>query len=681
MTQDKGNMRKTQSKDAKALKTSRKPVTPKQDLSKNTPSSVNVPSPKSSAALRETIAKAKAAHAKAVKCQPRAAHDSQGIGDAYLSEELVSNSRELLRKRISMARGDGRLNIAAMGLSEIPQEVRNMYDADNLGALDGSWYESVDLVRLVAADNIIEELDEDLFPDSRPETVDDDRGHLFGGLETMDLHGNRIRALPVGLRQLKNLTVLNLAKNSLCSDILPTLNEISALRELRMADNAIKGEIGAQLQNLQMLEILDLKNCGLTAVTSQIECLGALQTLDVAGNLLESLPFDAFAKISLKYLDASHNRLRGTLLCAPVSSLTSLKTLDISCNALSFLTDAGFPMPMLQTLLAAENRLEELPNLSESSGLITLSASGNKISIIPDSLASLCKLRNVDLSCNDLKKIDERLGLLDDLTVLRVANNPLRERKFLTMNTEDLKSELRARIESVHDALSGEVEVDIQSAAAGWGFKPFGTVERLPPRIDNITIEDMDNLKSISPIKSLILRQNDFVQLPASLCSIATTLTSLDLSENKLVGKSSLTGALSLPKLRYLNLSKNCISVLDPFTEHLDAESLQELDISRNRLTELPALKESFPSLTTIMAADNKIARLPLKSVRGLHVLDVNSNEIEHLEPELGLLSTEGLRTLSVRANRFRMPKREVVDKGTEAILTWLRGRIPDVEM
>lgn len=88
-----------------------------------------------------------------------------------------------------------------------------MYDADAMGTYDGSWAETVDLTRFVAADNEIEMIDESVFPDQTLEELaemEDSKGNIFGGLETLDLHGNMLISLPMGLRRLPVLTSLNL---------------------------------------------------------------------------------------------------------------------------------------------------------------------------------------------------------------------------------------------------------------------------------------------------------------------------------------------------------------------------------------------------------------------------------------------------------------------------------------
>ncbi len=122
----------------------------------------------------------------------------------------------MIKARVAAARGSGRLNIAALNLREIPAEVMSMYDADAMGTYDGSWAETVDLTRFVAADNEIELIDDSIFPDMSMEEAaeqEDGKGNIFGGLETLDLHGNMLISLPMGLRRLQMLTSLNLVRS------------------------------------------------------------------------------------------------------------------------------------------------------------------------------------------------------------------------------------------------------------------------------------------------------------------------------------------------------------------------------------------------------------------------------------------------------------------------------------
>lgn len=188
---------------------------------------------KASAALREQIANAKAAKRVVAEktAQGQAAQSSVLlVGDAPviptddtfdfgLSDDPFNLKRDansmtkVIKSRVASARTSGRLNIAALSLKEIPSEVLNIYSLESIGKHDGSWAESVDLTRFVAADNELEMIEESVFPDVDPEELAEDedaQGNIFYGLETLDLHGNMLIVLPLGLRRLTLLTSLNL---------------------------------------------------------------------------------------------------------------------------------------------------------------------------------------------------------------------------------------------------------------------------------------------------------------------------------------------------------------------------------------------------------------------------------------------------------------------------------------
>lgn len=191
------------------------------------------PFKKSSTALRDQIARAKAAK-RSVAAQKASLPDEPaqaaswgespvvptddtfdfGLSDDPFNLNRDANSMsKIVKSRVTTARTSGRLNIAALGLKEIPKAVLDMYSLESIGKHDGSWAESVDLTRFVAADNELEMIDESVFPDTNPEDMfadEDAEGSIFAGLETLDLHGNVLIALPSGLRRLTLLRSLNL---------------------------------------------------------------------------------------------------------------------------------------------------------------------------------------------------------------------------------------------------------------------------------------------------------------------------------------------------------------------------------------------------------------------------------------------------------------------------------------
>ncbi|PSR79547.1 hypothetical protein BD289DRAFT_485502 [Coniella lustricola] len=439
---------------------------------------------KSSAALREQIARAKAA--KRVGTQETSSQHnapSHGKGsdmpviptdttfDFGLSDNPFNLKRDaasaskVLQTRVAAARTSGRLNIAALGLKEIPSEVKNMYSLESIGGNDGSWAESVDLTRFVAADNELEMIDESLFPDVALEELaedDDFEGLLFGGLETLDLHGNMLISLPPGLRRLTLLTSLNLSSNRLANNCLDTISQIKALRDLKLGGNLLWGTLEPDFGRLANLEIIDLHGNNLQALPPSFAELRRLRILNLAENNFETLPFDILSKLPLTELNARKNKLSGVLVQDGTETMPTLQTLDVSSNQLTAISrpNNALSMPALTQLCVSMNRIQALPDVSSWLELTTLAADENSINAFPDGFADLHMLRHADLSSNDIRTIPAEVARMARLTMLRLSGNPLRDRKFVTASMEELKEMLEARLQPPSAALDGKFDMD-----------------------------------------------------------------------------------------------------------------------------------------------------------------------------------------------------------------------------
>ena len=64
-----------------------------------------------------------------------------------------------------------------------------------------------------------------------------------------------------------------------------------------------------------------------------------------------------------------------------------------------------------------------------------------------------------------------------------------------------------------------------------------------------------------------------------------------------------------------------------------------------------------------------------LSQLKLLAVLDLQNNSIESVPPELGNLTQ--IRVLQLEGNAFRVPRPQVLVKGTEAVMAYLRDRLP----
>ncbi|KAL4915183.1 hypothetical protein BDW62DRAFT_203908 [Aspergillus aurantiobrunneus] len=657
---------------------------------------------KSSSALRESIAKAKAARKAAAQKGPQAspldAWAEADIEDPF-NQQPKDKNHGLLRKRLDAGRTTGHLNIAAMSLTTFPDEVLTMYDFDPDATTD--WYESVDLVKFIAADNEFTELPDVAFPDIDSDQMDLDaaeKGNQFGGLEFLDLHGNMLRCLPIGFRRLQRLHALNLSNNNLNMNDIRVVLDMRALRDLRLGKNNLEGPFLHDIDQLGNLEVLDLHENSITALPETLADLKTLRVLNVGHNQLTSLPFEILCTLPLKEIIAPKNKLQGALIPASVHKLDALQNLDVVGNALMKLSEnEDLTLPGLQTLAISMNRIKSLPDVSSWQALLTLSAEDNSISELPLGFTELKSIKNVDLTGNDISRLDERIGSMDSLFTFRIANNPLRERKFLNMTAEDLKRDLRSRCEpEPHETDDEEGSVATQFTLApetpaqspGWQLKPGGVLDRSYTEMQDLEVEKLENINP-ADVKYLYLQHNDLRSFPVTALSmLAANLTDLDLSHNPLDSSSLFTSSVRLPSLQTLNISSTGLNTMEPLMANLKTPSLTFLDASSNSLSgSLPCIRQAYPKLTTFLVAENQFDSLVFEAVQGLQVLDVGNNNIGSLPPKLGLLRAEGnsinwgngsaLRRFEVAGNSFRVPRWQIVAKGTDAILEWLKDRMP----
>ncbi|TGJ86569.1 hypothetical protein E0Z10_g2160 [Xylaria hypoxylon] len=709
---------------------------------------------KSSAALRDHIAKAKAAKraanqqvsgtiaSAALKSPVIPTDNTFDFGlpdDPFGQKKFEDTNKKAMQSRIDTARATGRLNIAAMGLKGIPDEVLQMYDLESIGRGDGSWAETVDLTRFVAADNELEMIDDSIFPDVTPDNFTseemDDRGRIFWGLESADLHNNMLISLPLGLRRLQQLTSLNLTSNKLTNNCLEIIAQCTNLRDLKLGNNLLYGPL-EDIFILENLEILDLHGNNISALPSGIDRMKRLRILNLDENALESLPFRSFSALPLSELYVRKNKLTGTLIEAGVESLSQLQTLDCSSNQLFYIVspDAklSLSLPSLHQFTVSMNRLKSLPDMSSWDSILTINADDNSISALPEGFTSRSTLRHAGFSSNDIRIIPPEIARMDGLTMLRITGNPLRDKKFTSLTTEGLKEALLTRLEPLPSEEAGGVEnfangidwigtnttsaqITTSTAPAGYGDFEDGQSEsddfatpptsapHTPARSRSHTLSsqtwpvksggilDRSNTQSsslhpvvcskiaaVQSVREVRLQNNTFSQFPNSLSFFSDTITSLSMSHNQLTGESWLTEQLDLTALRELNLRSNFCTSLTPLVTYLCAPNLEKLDVSLNRIVRIPTLRDTFPSLTILLISNNRLEELDPDTIEGMKIVDASNNEIAHLSPRIGLL---GLERLDVMGNRFRVPRWNVLERGTEATLRWLRGRVPVAEM
>ncbi|KAH8388453.1 hypothetical protein KR093_006575 [Drosophila rubida] len=168
--------------------------------------------------------------------------------------------------------------------------------------------------------------------------------------------------------------------------------------------------------------------------------------------------------------------------------------------------------------------------------------------------------------------------------------------------------------------------------------------------------------------------RNQLKQLPNGLQHMSKLVTELVLSHNTISVVQPFISQFT--RIAYLNLSNNLLTDLPH--EFGVLNTLRELNIGNNRLTFIPKALYELQGLEILLASDNHIKALNvagLENMGRLNTLDLRNNDIESIPPILGNLTN--ITHLELVGNPFRQPRHQILMKGTDAIMSYLRDRIP----
>ncbi|XP_008280063.1 leucine-rich repeat-containing protein 40-like isoform X2 [Stegastes partitus] len=105
---------------------------------------------------------------------------------------------------------------------------------------------------------------------------------------------------------------------------------------------------------------------------------------------------------------------------------------------------------------------------------------------------------------------------------------------------------------------------------------------------------------------------------------------------------------------------------------------LRSIILNYNRFKSFPEVLYQVLSLETVLLGNNQVGGVdPCRLMKLVHLstLDLSNNDLLNIPPELGLCTS--LRCLSLEGNPFRTPRTAIVARGTDAVLEYLRSRIP----
>lgn len=179
-----------------------------------------------------------------------------------------------------------------------------------------------------------------------------------------------------------------------------------------------------QLLSGELIGIRHLKlSCGLTHFPSEIiDLADTLETLDLSGNSLSSLPDDFSRLTKLRIIFCSNNDF--TELPEVLGRCPELSMVGFKANRINKVTAKAIPIK-LRWLILTDNDLEELPEeIGNCAQLQKLMLAGNRLKSLPDSLAQCSRLELLRVAANQLTEFPIWLLSLPRLTWLAYSGNP-----------------------------------------------------------------------------------------------------------------------------------------------------------------------------------------------------------------------------------------------------------------
>ncbi|GLT28250.1 hypothetical protein SLA2020_031960 [Shorea laevis] len=233
------------------------------------------------------------------------------------------------------------------------------------------------------------------------------------------------RQLPESIGDLKSLQYLRLGCN-LEGSIPTSIRNLPQLTSLDLSYNLLNGTLPPWIFTLPLLESLHLDHNQFQGQINQLQ-QNSLTQLDLSNNKFQGSILNSIANlVNLSYLDLSSNYFSDLVELNMFSVLQNLEIIFLSNNKLSLRmnVNANFTLPKLTHVSFSSCNLNEFPNfLRHSNGLQSLVLSKNSIhGNIPEWICERDDLEILDLSHNNLiGKIPNCLP--NSLSVLNLQGN------------------------------------------------------------------------------------------------------------------------------------------------------------------------------------------------------------------------------------------------------------------
>ncbi|GMH38386.1 hypothetical protein BSKO_06270 [Bryopsis sp. KO-2023] len=416
-----------------------------------------------------------------------------------------------------------------------------------------------------------------------------------------------------------------------------------------------------------------------------------LLQLILAHNEIMDLPSAMFQLSTLTVLDLSYNKL--STVPRELCHLTELKTLDVSHNKLAELHACVADLSALAQLSCSHNQLTALPpNLGQNqSRMARLDASRNLLADVPRTLAGAHSLTVLNLEHNKIRSIPGEVFLgLGALVELNLAQNQLSGCVWAEVSALTSLRVLNIRYNQFTE-LPGPLSGCVKLAELHAAYNKIDQISTELGVLEELKLVDLSNngLKTIPGgackmnLNILDLSNNDLTGLPPEL-GLMTTLRKLPLEGNPLrtIRRELVTGPVSrlLEALRFklpaeLREDKKSSSA----SRSGNLFGANETELAEN-LAKTLKLTDKPGDMVLKSLKLTEVPKAVWEAVGNLEVLDLSSNAIEAIDPEL-LQGAHQLRKLLLKMAGLKSWPLPLVEGCLPVLgeLDLCRNRIPSI--